>query len=187
MRTMRLALTVLLGGMVAACGAEVGDVGSSLTMVDMDTMTAQDLYMASDVSLTPLTEAQLAARGLEPSEAIPVRVEIFEEVAVAWFAPNGEAQIGRDSIVALWEVVDRHPISNETEAGTTPDLVHENGVIESSIVLADQTSLDVQQTDLTPLHPGAVQVIIDFADRVGTEQAYRLMERLSNSHPGCLE
>jgi len=103
---------------------------------------------------------------------------------VAWFAPDGEARIGADWIIALW-AVERVPLSNET-AGDEPGSIRTPGETAdaSEVNVTNRPSYDVQLNDTT--HPGEV-AIIDFADLLGTPVEFQHIEEIVNYHPGCLE
>ena len=82
-----------LGALAAqGCASDIGDHGATLRAVHEGTLTSQVLYMASDVSAIPLTAAELEAQGVDPASATPVRIEVFDDVAVAeidpWLQPG---------------------------------------------------------------------------------------------------
>ena len=187
MRTMvrNLILTALAGALMVACGADVGESGTRL-VVDEARVTTDTLYMLPDVSQVPFTLAELDAQGIDAAEAIPVRVEVFETVAVAWFAPDGVARIGGDWIIALWSV-ERVPVSDETARGDAPEVRQPGGTFyEGADINFDaRPSYDIQLSGV-PDHAGAV-AIIDFLDRLGTAAELSLVEELITHHPGCLE
>ena len=185
MRSARIVLSLLVGMLFSACTADVGTGAAELTLVDPDVMTSQQLYLATDVSSIPMTQEQLLELGIDEVDTIPVRVEIFDTVAVAWFAPDGEAQIGRDFIVALWPVEGRTPISGETRPGEDPGVTQPNGVIAAPGT-SIETEASIAEPQLT-LDDGITAVIMDFYDRVGTPEMWLLLQELQGAHPGCLE
>jgi hypothetical protein len=174
----------LAGVMLAACGADVGDSGSALRLVNEDAITSQVLYMLPEVSQVPYTALEMEERGLDTQAAIPIRVEVYDEVAVAWFAPGGEALVGRDHIVALWQVLDRTPIVDEVDPGSAPSLVGPTPFIEVDFDLAEQPDVDQELTTVPT--SAAAQAIIDFWDRAGTPDEIWMLGVLANSHPGCI-
>lgn len=182
------ALVSALG--LSACMGDVGDAGSSLRAVDEGAMTSQTLYMVPDVSAIPLTALELEQEGIDVSAATPVRVEIFDDVAVAWFAPAGEAIISRSSIVAMWRVVERQPIAGELEGGEpgvssyTQPVTTVTLVIDSTPTTTEEQLADGIDTQVTtrPIE----QTIIDFLDRVGTPEEMWYVGRLIGYHPGCI-
>ena len=187
MRTSIRNITLALSGaLVAACGADVGEHGTRL-VVDEARVPSEVLYMLPDVSQVPFTAAELAAQGTDVSEAIPVRVELFDGVAVAWFAPDGVARIGGDWIVALW-AVERVHVSDDVRGGDAPE-TRAPGVGTATTyegsgdVRENRQSFDIQ-LNVTE-HPGAL-AIIDFLDRLGTPAERILLEELITYHPGCL-
>ncbi|MCB9592341.1 MAG: hypothetical protein H6719_06385 [Sandaracinaceae bacterium] len=175
-------LAALAGALMIACGADVGESGTRL-VIDEAQVTSETLYMLPDVSQVPYTLAELNAQGIDPTEAIPVRVEVFENVAVAWFAPDGVARIGGDWIIALWSV-ERVAISDETARGDAPEITtpgtYYNG---ADINVEARPSYDIQLTNV-PEHAGAI-AIVDFLDRLGTAAELELYEELITHHPGC--
>lgn len=184
MRTMRWMSVALAGVMLAACGADVGGTGSALRLVNEDAITSQVLYMLPDASQVPYTALELEEQGIDIQAAIPVRVEVYDEVAVAWFAPAGEALVGRDHIVALWQVLDRTQIVNEVDPTSAPEVVGSTPFIDVDFDLEEQPDVDQELTTV----PGnsAAQAIIDFWDRAGTPDEIWMLGVLSNSHPGCI-
>lgn len=186
MRTMvRNIILALAGALAVACGADVGEHGTRL-VVDESQVTSEVLYMLPDVSQVPFTAAELTAQGIDRAEAIPVRVEVFEGVAVAWFAPEGVARIGGDWIIALW-AVDRVAVSDETFTGDAPETSRPGGGFYegSDVNVEARPSYDIQLNGV-PEHAGAI-AIIDFLDRLGTPAELALVEELITHHPGCLE
>ncbi len=141
--------------------------------------------MMPDVSQVPFTAAELTAQGISPDEAIPVRVEVFENVAVAWFAPDGEARVGRDWIIALWQM-ERVPVSDETRTDDAPETNRPSGGFYegSDVNVEARPSYDIQ-LDGVPESAAAV-AILDFLDRLGTPAELALVEELITHHPGCL-
>lgn len=183
------ALTLALG--LLGCAGDVGESGSLLRAVDEDAMTSQVLYMAPDVSAIPLTLGQLEEQGVDPAVATPVRVEIFDDIAVAWFAPAGEAVISRSSIIALWTVVNRQPIAGELADGAGISVTEPTDGFEVPRLVGDEPvsnetqlrdGIDVQYVTTTPVE----QTIIDFMDRVGTPEELWFLGQLGGYHPGCI-
>ena len=184
MRILRLISLALASALMVACGADVGEHGTRL-IVDEAQVTSDVLYMLPDVSQVPFTAIELEEQGIDPAEAIPVRVEIFESSAVAWFAPDGEARIGSDWIIALWSV-ERVPVAGETAAGDAPEVRQPGDTFEAADVNVDARPEYDIQIDQVPGHVGAL-AIIDFLDRLGTPAELDLVEELITFHPGCLE
>lgn len=183
MRITQWMLVALAGALMAACSADVADSGGYLRAVDEDAMTSQTLYMVPEASVYPMTAAALEAEGLAETDAIPVRVEILDDVAVAWFAPAGEAVISVDSIVALWRVVDRQPIAGEVTPGERPEVIEALPYVEAEVTL----TLDADEThEVQTVDPGgAAATIVDFYDRLGTPEEWWMLNVLRNHHPGC--
>ena len=108
---------------------------------------------------------------------------VYNDVAVAWRAPNGVAQLGRANIVALWEVVDPQPIDNEVAPGTiwtvtNPGTINvANGVSTQNIPTQVPGSANVTGTFET--------VLVDFMNRLGDADELLMLQRLNAAHPGC--
>jgi hypothetical protein len=190
MRKTLFTMVAVLGALAAqGCASDVGDAGATLRAVDEGTLTSQVLYMAPDVSAIPLAAAELEALGVDRADATPVRVEVFDDVAVAWHAPYGEPVITREGIVALWSVVNRVPTAGELEAGESPVVVSPSGTSETPTVawspsgVAAEVEEDLSQT---PTVSTAEQTIIDFFDRVGTPEELWFVGQLAGYHPGCI-
>lgn len=191
MRTRTMLSVLGVVAMLSACSGDVSDTGATLRQVDVEAMTSQTLYMALDLSEIPMTAAQLEAHGIAQDDAIPVRVEVFEHIAVAWFAPDGEAIIGRDTIMALWEVVSITAVtpiadrtaSNESYVVNEPD----EGTVDAVIDVGLANELPAGDREITELQPSpAHQALLDFADRLGTPDELPMLEELVTYHPGCL-
>jgi len=184
-----LIATLALAGL-AACSADVGSRGDTLRAVDEGAMTSQLLYLRTDLSPFPMTAADLAASGQDATLAIPVRVEVFDTMAVAWFAPGGEARVNRDGIMAIWDVAQRTPIAGELDNNA------EIGVVEPGDAPIFIGDLDVGGLDPSVAIPteqigelptdGVARTILDFYDILSTEQEAAFLARLGALHPGCL-
>lgn len=183
MRISHKMLLALAGVLMAACSADVADTGGHLRAVDEDAMTSQLLYMVPEASVYPMTEAALIDQGLDVAEAIPVRVEIFDEVAVAWFAPDGVPVISQDAIVALWQVVDRVPVEGAVAPDDRPEVVGSTPYIQLDVNIETESAEIAEQTPVG--HEGARAAILDFFDRVGTPEEWWMLGVLQGHHPGC--
>lgn len=183
MRTTK-SLLVVLAMLVGACAADTDTTSTSdlLAEVDEATVTNQVLYV-HDVSPVPLTAADLASFGVDTADAIPVRVEIFEGVAVAWFAPEGEGIIDRDFIVGLWDVVDRStPTAGETAPADPAPTNAPTGMVVGTYTVARVLG---EETEVGELRTAAEVALIDWFNRAGTVDELRLMRLLVEHHPGC--
>lgn len=177
-----LVIVLALTGL-AACSADVGSGSDTLRAVDEAAMTSQLLYMTPEASPFPMTAAELSATGADPSVAIPVRVEIFDDIAAAWFAPGGVARVNRDGLVAVWRVEQRTPTAGELEGSGA-----EVGVVEPSdvrIYLDEPTQWVSEETAEVP-HETVRQTILDFFDILIGEEEVATLARLGEYHPGCL-
>lgn len=171
--------------LLVGCSADVSDSGSALHEVDVELITTQTLYVVPDM-LVPLTAEE--AEGYD--DAIPVRVELLENTAVAWYAPEGEAVVSRETIIALWSVVDRTEINDTLAAGEEPGLVQTPGTSEAASlpsVLPEYEGALVD-SDLTVTNPrsSAEIAILDFLDRLGSPEELPMMRELGGAHPGCI-
>ncbi|MBZ0121221.1 MAG: hypothetical protein K8H88_29770 [Sandaracinaceae bacterium] len=180
-----LALT-LLGASLSACGNDVGDSSGLLRRVDADGIQSQQLYFVRDVSAAPLTADQLATLDADlAATAVPIRVELIENIAVAWFAPGGEAVIGRDTLVAAWDVVDLSDAEVQSGelrpgqiGGISPNTPAGN-------VDLDEVTVDYSVGQTGDLEIPAATIIIDFFDRLGSAEDLRIIQMINRAHPGC--
>jgi hypothetical protein len=184
MRTTMIGIGALALSLVG-CAADIGENGSTLRRVNERAMTSQVLYLAAGIAV-PLTAEQMEAEGHDFASAVPVRVEIFENTAVAWYAPEGEAVLGVENIRALWQV-ERQEISDEIvpdgegegEGETTPDTT--NTLRQDIPGLGTDLQID-RETLWNPVGT----VIIDFVDEYGSSEEAWMLEEIGSSHPGCL-
>ncbi len=185
MRLYSRLIVATMAALLAACGADVGEAGTRLS-VDSELVTGEVLYVLPDVSEVPFTARELEQLGIHEAEAIPVRVEILEDIAVAWFAPDGEARIGRDWIVALWRV-HRAPLQGELAGASAPP-VNQPGLVQDDAAIGGLGD-GFEPRDIELLHPDLVgapeSVIIEFWDRLGTPEELSMLEELYAHHPGC--
>jgi hypothetical protein len=187
-RTWTRALTATLALIGAIGCAGVGETNETLRAVDEDALTTRLLYLRPELSPFPVTAGELEASGEDPATAIPVRVEVYDDLAVAWYAPGGEPLIGRDSIVALWDVVDRQPISGEVDQREPVTVIEPDRPVYIDEVprsLEDAPAEAQQQRTSVPLDEVRA-TIIDFYDRVGTPDQIWMIEELAEAHPGCI-
>lgn len=187
MKTLRMMMATMAAfGLLAGCAADVGEGGAPLVRVDRGTISAQILFMAPELSEMPLTAVELEELGVDESEAIPVRVEIFDTVAVAWFAPDGEALIDREAIVALWRV---RPMSGEVETEGSYDVTEPPTIDATGYVRSDTQTIDgldsAQEVESTP-YDAVEERIIEFFDRAGTPEEFEMIREIGAYHPGCL-
>ncbi|MFK7987452.1 MAG: hypothetical protein AB8I08_15630 [Sandaracinaceae bacterium] len=171
--------------LLAGCSSDVSDTGSALHEVDVELITSQTLYVVPDM-LVPLTAEE--AEGYE--DAIPVRVELLENTAVAWYAPEGEAIVSRETIIALWGVVERTPINDTLAAGEEPSVVLTPGTNEAASLpsLLPEYEGVLVDSELTVTNPrnSAETAILDFLDRLGSPEELPMMRELGGAHPGCI-
>ena len=149
-------------------------------------MQGADLFYLRGVSDLPLTAAQVADLGNVGVDAVPVKVEIYDDVAVAFFAPNGVAQANRAGIVALWAVVDPHPIDGTSGALRPGDVwtVNTPDVAGTATLPIQSTPTTITETVNTTNYVGVR--LVDFFNRLGDADELLLLQRLNAAHPGCL-
>lgn len=111
-----IALTVL--AMLGACAAETGTSSEALHLADKAAVEAELFYIDTSVSEAPLTLNAIE----DTTCAIPVRIQFLEELAVAYYAPDGEPILDEDHIVAMWAIAEHvAPTDGELETeGTLP-------------------------------------------------------------------
>lgn len=177
---------VVLGALVGllGCASETGtgESTSGLTWVRKADFENRVLFYDARVSAAPLTAEEIG----DTSGAIPVQVVFYEDRAVAWHAPGGEARIGEHSaLVAQWPVFEHAETiaaddirpgggSEETES---PDLGLGGGLITHE----DAPFQSPEIADITPSLPFArLDWLRDYADIV------RLFPGDAPVHPGCL-
>jgi len=181
-----LVIVAAIGGLYA-CASDVGERTDTLRVVDQNAITGQLLYMQPQASPYPMTAAQLAESGTDVNEAIPVRIEVFDDLAVAWFAPEGVARVNRDGIIAAWDVVERTPTSGELDNAEVG--VVEPGDQDVFVVVADPSGVHVDnpaQAARVELPANAIDLaILDFQDLFTLEEL-RVIQELTGHHPGCL-
>lgn len=178
----------VLGGLaMLGCGTgdTLGGAGVDLAWVDEATIEGRsDLYIDPSISWRPMTLAQLGGDGIS---AIPVDVEVFGGVAVAWIRREGvqEAPRTRADIVALFRVVEHAtPASDETyREGDGPVYVPPTrfaGTIEAGDDAASRVDLD--------LPVAGRYALVEFFDRsrFPPQQDIELWRELNENHPGCL-
>lgn len=172
---------------LAIVGCSAGEHGSSsadLAFVDERTIEGRaDLFIDPAISWRPMAGEQLASLGGSAEGAIPVTVEVYEGVAVAWIR-NEAATRTRADIVGLFRVVEH--------ATPTRDEVRRGGEGES-VLYVPMISLEGALGDETPtglrLDPSGDIALVDWIDRsrFPPEEDLSLWRELGASHPGCLE
>lgn len=181
---MAVAGLALLG---CGTGAEPGRTAADLAYVEESTVEGRaDLYIDPSVSWRPMTLAQLDGS----ASAIPVEVDIYGGVAVAWIRREGATayERRRSDIVGLFRVLDHvdAPVPPRDEVrreGDDPVYIEEDrfaGTVNAGGL--------VRQADTEGLLPGlAHYVLVDWTDLShlpDAEQA-QLWEELRQNHPGC--
>lgn len=126
---------------LAGCVSE-GTSSSEVALVPEGALARTDLVLDETVAAHPLLASDARAQGIR---AIPIEVEVFGEVAVAWERYDGAPVVRtRKDMVALWRVVDRVPASQVTEP-EQPTIV-DVGVVDvgNELELGDYLELDLE-------------------------------------------
>jgi hypothetical protein len=126
---------------LAGCVSE-GTSSSEVALVPEGALARTDLVLDETVAAHPLLASDARAQGIR---AIPIEVEVFGEVAVAWERYDGAPVVRtREDMVALWRVVDRVPASQVTEP-EQPTIV-DVGVVDvgNELELGDYLELDLE-------------------------------------------
>jgi hypothetical protein len=133
----------IFGALLALAGcASEGTSSSEVALVPEGALARTDLVLDETVAAHPLLASDARAQGIR---AIPIEVEVFGEVAVAWERYEGAPVIRtREDMVALWRVVDRVPASQVTEP-EQPTIVDVGGVdVGNDLELGDYLELDLE-------------------------------------------
>lgn len=186
MRTRTTSLLSLFAafGLLLGCSADIADGSAALHEVDVQALTSQTLYLVPD-SLVPLTAEEAAGY----DEALPVRVELLEDTAVAWYAPAGEAIISRETILALWTIEQRTEISDAVAAGEEPAVASATEEPDSAAPYLELPgSADPIESELILVNPqsAAETAILDFFDRLGSPEEIPMLREIGGAHPGCI-
>ncbi|MBW2461025.1 MAG: hypothetical protein JRH11_05225 [Deltaproteobacteria bacterium] len=180
----------LLGALLlltAGCSTAVDSVdGASegLSLVRKADLADQLMYINLAISPGPMTAAE--AGDLE--EAIPVVMRFYEDWAVAWYAPDGEALTRNpDDAIRMWQVLgntdDVHVLSDDvssSEGSTTtePEERPSNPNLEMA-------PIQIDSTPNFPL-PGDQAANRAFAIIDWVEDAYLEWQLIAPGfHPGC--
>jgi len=126
---------------LAGCVSE-GTSSSEVALVPEGALARTDLVLDETVAAHPLLASDARAQGIR---AIPIEVEVFGEVAVAWERYDGAPVVRtREDMVALWRVVDRVPASQVTEP-EQPTIV-DVGVVDvgNELERGDYLELDLE-------------------------------------------
>lgn len=173
--------TIMWAG--AGCTADVGPATSGLAYVSTDVGERADLFIDRSVGERPLTLAQLGLSA-PTAQTIPVEVEVFGEVAVAWNRHEGEILRNRANIVGLYHVVDRVEISGEVDQN------------DDGPVYVDVTETPVLTQEAARELGGSVASVpswylVNWENRLEALERFRdsidesLVRALLTAHPGC--
>lgn len=170
---------------------EPGRTGADLAFVAEGTIEGRaDLFIDPSVSWRPMTLEQL---GIDESRAIPVEVDVYGGVAVAWIRRDEttESLRTRADIVALYRVLDRvehvTPIAGDEldREGEEDGPLYVPGDDETSSLPRLERE-DVLQTPGVE-HVPFDYVLIDWTDlsRIPEAHEAELWRELQENHPGC--
>jgi hypothetical protein len=140
----------IVGALLALSGCVSDTTGSGeLGLVPESAFARTDLVLDETVAAHPLLASDARAQGLT---AIPIEIEVFGEVAVAWerlaAAPTLRT---REDLVALWRVVDRVPASSVTEP-ERPDIVDLGVDLDTDLDVGDYLRVDLDNRLQLPEH-----------------------------------
>lgn len=181
--------SAIAGLALLGCGtADPGSSGADLAYVDESSLESRgDLYIDPSISWRPGTLEQL---GTDATRAIPVEVEIFDGVAVAWMRHDGVLLDSRTraDIVSLYRVYERATvISDEIVRDEGAPVVYTPG---TGVVGSLDSRYEGSQAGAEPnLYVELELVLIDWFDRsrIPGQDDVELWRELEDSHPGCLE
>jgi len=124
-----VAAVLAFSALGAGCGNDGTASGTSAGLVEsVDTAAWSNaqLFYAPSVSSRLMTADELG----DTTGAIPVRLEFLDDVAVAWYAPHGEAIISHDTLIAAYPIArnaaalqsfdDAFPMATPTTGETHP-------------------------------------------------------------------
>ncbi|AKF09346.1 hypothetical protein [Sandaracinus amylolyticus] len=179
--------TALAGLALLGCAGsgDVGRTGADLAYVDETTIEGRsDLFLDPSVSWRPQTLEQL---GADESTVIPVDVEIYGGVAVAFRRYPGslDAARTREDIVALFRVVERvehiTPTAGEVDETGEDGPVYVPGEPTTGLGTLDRNVIEQPRVD------GFDFALVDWIDvsHLPTPDAYELWQELRENHPGC--
>lgn len=181
--------TAIAGLALLGCGTggEPGSAGADLAYVEESTLESRtDLFIDPAASWRPVTADQLAGGA---TTAIPVEIDIYGGVAVAWLRGEGSDPAARraEDIVALYRVHDRlegvTPVSDELDR-ENPGVVYvpgdDSGLAQIDLDLGAEAPLG-NVGDLIDY------VLIDWTDlsRIVEGREAELWRELRENHPGC--
>ncbi|MBN4049488.1 hypothetical protein JYT86_00350 [bacterium AH-315-N03] len=190
-KTLKNSLVVVLLALVGACTADVGERTDTLRAIDEQAMTSQLLFLRPDISPFPMTSLELEESGTDVTLAIPIRVEVFEELAVAWFAPGGVARVTRDGVIAVWEVENYVPLSGELNnnaevglvvAGDAPVFLYDPREASSSVPRAPSEQITGLEAS-----SNLRDTILDFYNILTNDRQATIFAQIGGFHPGCLD
>lgn len=173
-----LAAALLLGGCMTGTGPD--DSRAPLEKVQKADYDGDVLWLEPGAD-RPVFESRLD----DVETANPVRVEFYEDLAVAWYAPEGEALYGHQNIMGLWRIWDHTSDPQPLSDDVAPD--DETTRYEPSLpeLVPEEDEPQFDTTDVTV--SSLPYAILDWRNRFGEPVQDELIQTLYTRHPGCLE
>ncbi|MBK8170597.1 MAG: hypothetical protein IPK60_09675 [Sandaracinaceae bacterium] len=176
----------LMGGVGCAADTStptVSNNGEALDYVNVHDIENQLFYIDSTVSDRPMTAEELG----DTSNAIPVRIKFYDEFAIAWWAPDGEARMGvRGAMMSAFQIYNAQQISGEVNADgngsvTTPTTP---STVNPLTPITHIPNLPAGVTIRTTLPAAVGRVWVSWA-RVFANNP-NLIRMVARYHPGCI-
>lgn len=135
-------ISAVFGALLALAGCvSEGTSSSEVALVPEGALARTDLVLDPSIAAHPMLASDVRAQGLR---AIPIEVEVFGEVAVAWERYDGAPVLRtRQDMVALWRVVDRVPASQVTEP-ERPTIVDVAEDLGTEVEVGNYLELDLE-------------------------------------------
>jgi hypothetical protein len=174
-------VSALLGLLGCASEPGTGSSATGLTWVRKADFENRVLYYDARISASPLTAEEMG----DTSSAIPVQVTFYEDAAVAWWAPGGEARIGDPAaVVASWPVVEN------AETASADDIRPGDGSSETETPRVDLGGglIGIEEapihTEIDGVRPELPWAALDWLSDY--DDIARLFPHEVPTHPGCL-
>jgi len=117
-----------------ATQVDVGEAEAGLVLVRKADYAGHVRYIDDSVSVRPMTAEELG----DTRSATPVEVRFYDDVAIAWYAPNGVAETGDPrNVIRVWHIEDHVAIDSDDVA--PGDDTHETTAPGAPPSFRDQT------------------------------------------------
>lgn len=174
----------LVGGVGCAADTSsptVSSSGDALEYVNIADVESKLFYLDSSVSDRPMTAEELG----DVTNAIPVRIKFYDEFAIAWWAPDGNARMGvRGALMAAFEIHNATEISGDVNADGHGSISHPS---TTSNPLAPVTNIPNVAPGIA-VHatlPRAISNVWVSWARVFQNNP-NLIRMVARYHPGCI-